>query len=117
MLSRRELLKLGAYAFAATRFPRFARASSSPKKILILGGTGLLGPPTVERALERGHIVTLFNRGKTNPDLFPTVERIQGDREPNDKGDLSSLAGDRNWDAVVDVWPSDHRHSRGETAR
>lgn len=107
MLSRRELLKLGAYAFAATRFPRFARASSSPKKILILGGTGLLGPPTVERALERGHIVTLFNRGKTNPDLFPTVEKIQGDREPNDKGDLSGLAGDRKWDAVVDVWPSD----------
>lgn len=105
MLSRRALLKLGAFAFAATRFPCFARASSSPKKILILGGTGFLGPPVVERAIERGHIVTLFNRGET--DLFPKLETIHGDREPGDKGDLSALKNDRKWDAVIDVWANE----------
>jgi 2'-hydroxyisoflavone reductase len=51
----------------------------------------------VEAALARGHEVTLFNRGQTNPDLFPEVETLRGDRD----GDLSPLRG-RSWDAVVD---------------
>jgi 2'-hydroxyisoflavone reductase len=67
-------------------------------KILILGGTKFLGRHIVESALERGHTVTLFNRGKTNPGLFPSVETILGDRE----FDIAKLAG-REWDAVVDV--------------
>ena len=106
MLTRRELLKLGVYTAAASYFPRntFSAGSSSPKKILILGGTGFLGPPIVERAIARGHTVTLFNRGKTGADLFPGVEKIHGDRE---KGDLSGLTNDRRWDAVVDVWAND----------
>lgn len=103
MLTRRELLKLGAYTFAASQLP--ARGAASPsKKILILGGTGFLGPPLVERALARGHTVTLFNRGKKSGDLFPSVEKIHGDRE---KGDLSGLTNDRRWDAVIDVWAND----------
>lgn len=53
----------------------------------------------VERALARGHEVTIFTRGRHNPGLFPGVERLRGDRET---GDLASLAG-REWDAVVDT--------------
>ena len=67
-------------------------------KLLLLGGTKFLGRHVVEAALGRGHEVTLFNRGRTNPDLFPEVERLRGDRD----GDLSALGG-RAWDAVVDT--------------
>ncbi|HKS27448.1 MAG TPA: NAD-dependent epimerase/dehydratase family protein [Pyrinomonadaceae bacterium] len=66
--------------------------------ILILGGTVFLGRQMVETALEGGHRVTLFNRGLRNPELFPEVERLRGDR----RGDLSALRG-RRWDAVVDT--------------
>ena len=69
----------------------------APKKILVLGGTGFLGPHIVTTALARGHTVTLFNRGKTHPGLFPDVEKLQGDRN----GHLEALA-DRRWDAVID---------------
>ncbi len=65
--------------------------------ILVLGGTGFIGPHLVRRALARGHQLTLFNRGRTNTHLFPTVEKLVGDR--ND--DLSALEG-RRWDAVID---------------
>jgi 2'-hydroxyisoflavone reductase len=72
---------------------------SPPKrKILILGGTGFLGPALVELALPRGHSLTLFNRGKTQPHLFPNVEKLQGDRD----GNLKALEG-RKWDAVIDT--------------
>lgn len=67
-------------------------------KILILGGTKFLGRHLVEAALAHGHEVTLFNRGKTNPDLFPQVETIIGDRGQ----DIETLSG-REWDAVIDV--------------
>jgi 2'-hydroxyisoflavone reductase len=66
-------------------------------KLLVLGGTLFLGRHLVEAALERGHEVTLFNRGRTNPGLFPEAEHLIGDRD----GALSTLAG-RSWDAVVD---------------
>jgi 2'-hydroxyisoflavone reductase len=72
-------------------------APPSPKKILILGGTGFLGPHIVEAALARRHTVTLFNRGKTHPGLFPDVEKLHGDRD----GQLDALKG-RSWDAVID---------------
>jgi 2'-hydroxyisoflavone reductase len=66
-------------------------------KLLVLGGTLFVGRHVVEAALERGHEVTLFNRGKTNPDLFPEAEHLRGDRER----DLSPLMG-TNPDVVVD---------------
>jgi 2'-hydroxyisoflavone reductase len=66
--------------------------------ILILGGTAFLGPKIVAAAQARGHVLTLFNRGKTNPGLFPNIEKLRGDRD----GDLKSLEG-RKWDAVVDT--------------
>ncbi len=67
-------------------------------KILILGGTKFLGRHLVDAALAAGHEVTLFNRGKTNPTLFPNVKTIIGDREV----DTGKLAG-HEWDAVIDV--------------
>jgi 2'-hydroxyisoflavone reductase len=66
-------------------------------KILILGGTAFLGPAVVNEARVRGHEVTLFNRGRTNADLFPDIERLKGDRD----GDLESLKG-RRWDVCLD---------------
>lgn len=66
-------------------------------RALVLGGTRFLGRAFVEAALARGHELTLFNRGETNADLFPEVEKLRGDRN----GDLSALAG-RVFDAIVD---------------
>ncbi len=66
--------------------------------ILIIGGTRFLGRHLAESALARGHNVTLFNRGKSNPGLFPQIETIIGDREH----DLDKLAG-HEWDAVIDT--------------
>lgn len=63
----------------------------------MLGGTKFLGRAAVEAALAAGHEVTLFNRGETNPGLFPEVEKVHGDRAV----DLDRLAG-REWDAVLD---------------
>ena len=67
--------------------------------LLILGGTGFLGPHFVRDALARGHQVTLFNRGKTNPHLFPELEKLRGDRR---EGKLDALKG-RKFDAVIDT--------------
>ncbi|HLJ57302.1 MAG TPA: NAD-dependent epimerase/dehydratase family protein [Chthonomonadaceae bacterium] len=67
-------------------------------RLLILGGTIFLGRALAECALERGHAATLFHRGKHNPELFPEVERILGDRN----ADLDRLDG-RTWDAVIDT--------------
>ncbi len=68
-------------------------------RILILGGTGFIGPHEVSYALDRGHTVTLFNRGQTAPDLFPDLEQLRGDRAT---GELQALQGDREWDVVID---------------
>jgi len=66
-------------------------------KILIIGGTRFLGRHLVNSARVRGHDVTLFNRGQTNPELFYNVKKIHGDRET----DLDKLAS--HWDAVIDT--------------
>jgi 2'-hydroxyisoflavone reductase len=81
----------------STGSPLLAKAEK-PLRLLILGGTGFIGPHQVRYALARGHRVTLFNRGKTNPALFPEVEKLQGDRAV---ADYRSLKG-RDWDAVID---------------
>lgn len=66
-------------------------------KLLILGGTRFLGRHLVEAAQARGHEITLFNRGISNPNLYPDVEHLRGNRD----GDLAALDG-RHWDAVID---------------
>ncbi|HTE55164.1 MAG TPA: NAD-dependent epimerase/dehydratase family protein [Kofleriaceae bacterium] len=83
---------------AAARAPAPVPVKDAKKKILILGGTGFIGPAMVEAAQARGHTLTLFNRGKTNPQLFPDVEKLHGDRD----GKLEALAG-HTWDAVIDT--------------
>lgn len=67
-------------------------------KLLILGGTRFLGRALVEAALAMGHEVTLFNRGQSNPGLYPDVEQLHGNRD----GGLDVLRG-RRWDAVIDT--------------
>jgi len=92
-----------------TRPDRSTATASAKKKILVLGGTSFLGPAVVTTALANGHEITLFNRGKTNPGLFPNVEKLHGQRrrprpdKPKDPAqDLKALEG-RKWDAVVDT--------------
>ena len=68
-------------------------------RLLVLGGTGFVGRHIVEDALTRGHEVTLLNRGRTAPGLFPGVELLRGDRA----GDLRALDGAGPWDAAIDV--------------
>jgi nucleoside-diphosphate-sugar epimerase len=67
-------------------------------RVLLLGGPRFVGRALIEAALERGHEVTTFNRGQTNPELFTEVEKLHGDRH----GDLEALRG-RTWDAVFDT--------------
>jgi len=105
-IKRRQLLKAGALggaAIASGLAPELSTAASeqsstaAPLRILILGGTGFIGPHMVSEALRRGHDVTLFNRGRTNDKLFPDLVTLIGDR---DNG-LDSLKG-HSWDVVVD---------------
>ena len=81
--------------------------SPRPLNILILGGTGFIGPHQVRYAMYRGHQVSIFNRGRTAPELFPGVETLIGDRD----GQLDALRG-RSWDAVIDNSGYVPRHVR-----
>ena len=101
--TRRGFLAAGAAAGAALGLARtglgaLAGEKKGGKTLLILGGTAFLGPELVEAAQREGWTVTLFNRGKTNPHLFPDVEKLRGDR----RSDLKALEG-RSWDAVIDT--------------
>ena len=101
--TRRNFLKLsaaagGAFGFGLRWTNLFAEKSVKPLRILILGGTGFIGPYQVRYALSRGHKVTTFNRGKTHPGELPgEVEQLIGDRN----GQLDPLK-DRQWDVVID---------------
>ena len=75
--------------------------ATKPLSILILGGTGFIGPHMVNQCLARGHQVTLFNRGKRNTHLFPDLETIVGNRDPKVDEGLNGLTG-RKWDMVID---------------
>ncbi len=88
---------------AAVRMPRAATGL----RLLVLGGTQFIGVHMTQLALRRGYQVTLFNRGKTNPGLFPQVEKLRGDRN----GELDALKG-RSWDAVIDDSGYFPRHVR-----
>src|ERR1700730_18958473 len=102
-ITRRRFIKVsavasGALGFGITESKLFGEKSVKPMKILILGGTGFTGPYQVRYALERGHKVTVFNRGKTHPGELPKeVEQLIGDRN----GKLDALK-DRQWDVAID---------------
>ena len=100
MIDRRRFLvaaSLAAAVAAAASSPRAVAQTRKPLSILILGGTRFIGVEMTDLALKRGHKITFFNRGKTNADLFPDIERIKGDRN----GEIAGLKA-RKWDAVID---------------
>ena len=97
MLSRRKLLKSGAALLAASLSGGRIAAGAAPKTLLILGGTGFIGPHLTREALRRGWKVTHFNRGRHNEGVAAGVEMLVGDRA----GQLDALRG-RSWDALVD---------------
>jgi len=107
-LDRRDFLKTIAIGGAAVGLAPLAsapahaafRTNKAPRKlrILMLGGTRFLGLHTVKVARSRGHDVTLFNRGRSNPHLFPDLVKLKGDRN----GDLAAIE-EGEWDAVVDT--------------
>jgi 2'-hydroxyisoflavone reductase len=116
--SRRDFLRTSAVlgaalalnpslAGATQRAPVTARTEplrpGSAKKMLILGGTGFIGPNTVKYALARGHDVTILTRGRSATKV-DGVEHIIADRE----GDLSMLSA-RKWDVVLDNNARDYR--------
>ncbi len=73
------------------------RRALEPMRLLILGGTGFIGPHQVRYALARGHRVTIFNRGRQKETWPGPVEELLGDRD----GDLKALEG-RDWDVCID---------------
>jgi 2'-hydroxyisoflavone reductase len=111
-MDRRRFITVCAASAVASRATApllFAEKTSKPMRILILGGTGFTGPYQVRYALNRGHKVTTFNRGKTHPGELPSeVEQLVGDRN----GNLDALKN-RQWDVVIDnpttlpVWVRD----------
>jgi 2'-hydroxyisoflavone reductase len=96
-MTRRTILKAGAGTAIALAGGRLVAEEKAPGTMLILGGTGFIGPHMTELALAKGWKVTHFNRGKRDADGVPGVETLHGDR----KGQLDSLK-DRKWDVVVD---------------
>lgn len=101
--NRREFLKTAAIAggaLVAAKLPAptmAAPAPHAPLRMLILGGTGYIGPHLVKHAVARGHHVTIFTRGRKDPELPDSIERLVGDRN----GQLQALEG-KTWDVVVD---------------
>ncbi|MDZ4348070.1 MAG: NAD-dependent epimerase/dehydratase family protein [Xanthomonadaceae bacterium] len=100
-LHRRKILKLaaaGGTLAMLSPLTLLAQTAKAPRplEILFLGGTGFIGPHMVQEALDRGHKITLFNRGNSPPP--PGVEQLIGDRD----NDLTALEG-RRFDAVVDT--------------
>lgn len=95
-MNRRNAIKLTAALSGVAAMGR-TFAADKPLRVLILGGTGFIGPHLVEALREHGHTLTLFNRGKRNASLFPKIETRLGDRD----GKLQALERGE-WDAVID---------------
>ena len=96
-VTRRHFISASAAVVGAATLIGADRAAAAPRTILILGGTGFIGPHLVRLAVGRGHTVSIFTRGRKAADLPAGVERLVGDRN----GQLDALAG-RRWDAVID---------------
>ncbi len=114
--TRRTFIKASLAAGLSLAAGRGRRRGPAARKlkVLILGGTSFLGPHTVQALLDRGHQVTLFNRGRTNPHLFPELEKLRGDRDPDLGEGLKSLEG-RSFDVVLDHCGYAPRHVEAST--
>lgn len=100
MLDRRHFIQAITSIAAGSALAPLAYAKSpNPLSILFMGGTGFLGPHAVRVAMARGHKVTLFNRGKTNPTLFKSLPTIRGDRNTDA---INQLKG-KKFDVVIDT--------------
>jgi 2'-hydroxyisoflavone reductase len=107
-MNRRQFVHaMSAAALAASSNVTAKEKSRRPLRILVLGGTKFLGVHIVELALQHGHSVTLFNRGKTNAGIFPQLVHLKGDRDAQ----LDALKG-KHWDAVIDDSGYVPRHVR-----
>ncbi|MEM8685311.1 MAG: NAD-dependent epimerase/dehydratase family protein, partial [Pseudomonadota bacterium] len=105
MPNRREFLGGGAALLAASRTSADLVArprANKPLDILFLGGTGFIGPKQINYALDRGHTVTMFNRGRRAGMYGGRVEEIVGNRFRDIDAGLAPLEGDREWDVVID---------------
>ena len=116
MSSRRQFLQqAGVLAASSALAPRLLDASvpaqRAPLSLLILGGTGFIGPHLVRLAVSRGHRVTIFTRGRREAELPAGVERLVGDRN----GKLEALQG-RRWDVVIDDSATNPEWVRQSTA-
>jgi 2'-hydroxyisoflavone reductase len=94
-LTRRDALQFAAASLAAASAPVIAK--QKPLRVLILGGTGFIGPHFVDVLTSAGHQISLFNRGKRDPSVKPGIEQLLGDRN----GPVDSLKG-HDWDVVID---------------
>lgn len=97
---------------AAFSFSQAVASASEPLNVLILGGTGFIGPHEIEQALGRGHRVTTFNRGRRAGMYGDRVEELLGDRDAQKGDGLESLKGERRWDVVLDNSGYVPRHVR-----
>ena len=97
-------LRVSAAVLASALLPARRVRAQKPRRILMLGGTGFLGPQVVHAALARGHQVSMLNRGRREPNQnagdFARVEALRGDRTQPDA--YASLGG-KTWDAVIDT--------------
>lgn len=100
-LDRRTFLTASAAAGTLALWGLEPKAADKSLRMLILGGSGFIGPALTRAALARGHAVSFFNRGKTRADLFPEVAKFIGDRDPKKGEGLKALQG-HDWDVVID---------------
>ena len=120
MTTRRDFLRISAGTVGAlglgsaglSAVPTPVPRATKPLSILFLGGTGFIGPHQVRYALDRGHRVTIFNRGRKSGLFGDEVEEIIGNRDTTIDQGLEPLAGDRTWDAVIDNSGYVPRHVR-----
>ncbi len=107
-MKRRSFIQKLAFGSLALNLPSSLLSRNfAPLNILILGGTIFVGPQIVRSCIRSGHNVTLFNRGLSNPALFPDIPLIRGDRHDG-PGSYAPLL-DKTWDLVIDVWPEKSR--------
>lgn len=104
-MKRRKFIKtsIAAGALVSTSMLFSCQKSSKKMTVLVLGGTNFVGPAIVKEAMQNGHEVTLFNRGISNPNLFPDLRLIKGDRTRGPEAYEPLLA--EKWDVIIDVWP------------